>query len=211
MNIETRDFAPHVVRTGWNEQQGARTVRVALVVDFGLHHIKGNRQPHFSITATGYENGKDSFGGCCHEIIAERFPELNDMISLHLSGMDGTPMHAEGNGFYWLAGMVGGMGQQYHGGNSEPAKSATDCARIFSNHARVTEAEAWQLAGRINKLHKDVGRKEARAEFKAWTDAQRPRWKAEADAAIRKYGLGIYGHMHKTPAEVAAMLELAAA
>lgn len=55
MNIETRDYAPHVVRTGWNEGRS----RIAMVVHFGLHHIKGNRLPHFSVTATGYENGRD--------------------------------------------------------------------------------------------------------------------------------------------------------
>lgn len=67
MKIETRDFAPHVVRTGWTEANGTR---VALVVQFGLHYIRGNSMPYFSITADVYEDGRLAGGGCCHELIA---------------------------------------------------------------------------------------------------------------------------------------------
>lgn len=214
MKIETRDFAPHVVRLSWEEPRepdciGPRVNAFSLVIKFGLHWIKGNRAPYFSITADGWENGRESFGGACHDIIAERAPGLADVIALHLSDMDGAPMHAEGNGLYWLGGIVGGFvgGSKYHGGSGSSAKTATQCAAIFADHARVTEAEAYSIAGNLNRLYKSEGGKAAaESEFKRWTDGQRKRWKAEADALIRKYGLGIYGDIHKTPAEVLANL-----
>lgn len=201
MKIETRNFAPHTVRMGWTEGKN----RIALIVHFGLHNIQGNRSPHFSITADGYENGKESFGGCCHDIIAEKLPDLADMIALHLSDMDGAPMHADGNGWYWLAGIVDGLGERYHGGSGDYGKGPKECARIFANHARISEPEAIRLAGRINKQFKRDPAK-ARKEFSAWIDQQRPRWKKEANAVIAKYGLGIYGHDYKTPEEVAAII-----
>lgn len=210
LKIETRDFAPHVVRTGWTVERepdciGPRPLRVSLVVKFGLHHIRGNSAPHFSITADGYENGRESFGGCCHDIIAERFPELRDVIALHLSDMDGAPMHASSNGFYWLAGIVD-MGQKYHGGSGDYGKSPMECARILAEHARISEADAIKLAGQINKTRKASGIESARHEFNEWTDAQRPRWKKEAAAVIQKYQLGIYGDVRKTPAETLALI-----
>lgn len=198
MNIETRDFAPHVVRTSWTEADGSR---VALVVHFGLHYIKGNRMPHFSITGEVREGVRLAAVGCCHDIIAERLPELRDVIALHLSDMDGAPMHAESNGWYWLAGAVD-VGEKYHGSNGSNAKGADECMRIFADHVRMPKAEAIRIVGRFANLVKAEGKDAARKAFGAWIDAQRPRWKAEADALIRKYGFGIYGDMHKTPAEV---------
>lgn len=205
LKIETRDFAPHVVRAGWEEKQGSRAVRVALVVHFGLHHLRGNSSPHFSITADGRENGRESFGGCCHDIIAKRFPELRDMIALHLSDMDGAPMHAASNGLYWLGGIVD-LGLKYHGGSGDYGKSAMECARIFANLARVSEQDAIRLAGVANTTCKKLGIDAARKEFEEWTDTQRPRWKSEANAAIRKYQLGVYGDNHKTPADTLALI-----
>lgn len=206
MKIETRDFAPHVVRTGWTEEDGTR---VALVVQFGLHYIRGNRMPYFSITADVYENGRWTAGGCCHELIAERLPELRDVIALHLCSMDGSPMYAESNGWYWLAGVVD-VGERFHGGNGSDAKSADECLRIFADHVRIPKAEAAHIIGRFAKQVKDEGRDAARKAFGAWIDTQRPRWKEEANALIRKYGFGIYGDMSKTPEEVLERIAAAA-
>lgn len=197
MKIETRDYAPHVVRTGWTEGKN----RVAMVVHFGLHHIKGNSAPYFSITADGYENGRESFGGCCHDIIAEHLPDLKDVIALHLSDIDGAPMHAEANAWYWLAGVVD-VGEKYHGGSGDYGKNANECLRIFCEHVRIGEREAVRIIGRFNKQARAEGREAARRDFGGWIDGQRPRWKREADELIRKYGLGVYGHDRKTPAEL---------
>lgn len=229
MMIETREGRPHVVRTSWSEKQGARTVLVSLRVDFGLHYIRGNRAPYFSITADGREDGRESFGGCCHEIIAARFPALRDVIALHLADINGAPMHAEGNGFYWLAGIVGGLGERYHGAN-DGRHNADACARIFADHARVSVADARTLANRcasaFNRARdaaslaaardRCTAEEATRAGIKAGTfaakrvarefcDAQRERWHAEALRVIERYSLGVHGDMQKTNAETLAM------
>lgn len=200
-SLETRDFAPHTVRTGWNEGNN----RFSMVVLFGLQHLQGNQQPYFGVTVDGIENGRWSFGGCCHDLVIEHFPELADIVALHLSDMDGSPMHAVSNGYYWAAGVVD-MGEQYHGGSGEFGKSAKECARILAEHLRITEPEAIKLAGATYKIFKRNGKDAAKRSFEEYVNAQRPRWKAEAIAVIRKYNLGIYGDIHKTPAEVAATL-----
>lgn len=41
-------------------------------------------------------------GGCCHEAIAKRFPELRKFIPLHLCNYLGMPMYPEANGQYFM-------------------------------------------------------------------------------------------------------------
>lgn len=191
---EVRDYAMTTCRTGWTEG----SMRVAMVVKFGLHHIRGNEKPHFSVTVDGYENGRESFGGCCHDMVLQHFPTLADIVALHLSDIDGAPMHAEANGIYWLGGIVNIPGIS----SSYMDKSASECIRIFAEHARVTEKDAVRLAGQIAITRKDSGKDAARAVFAEWINLQRPRWKAEADAVIRRYELGVVGHNAKTHAEL---------
>lgn len=180
-------------------------------VTYGLEHIQGNSQPHFSATCDEFMGGRHDTGGCQHERVLRLWPELADVVALHLSDLDGAPMHAEANGFYWLTGIVGGMGDKYHPGNGTPAHSATDCIRILSEHARIPQAHVVTLAGRINTVYKAEGITAARALFKKWTDAQRPRWKAEALACIRKHELGVHGFKACTHDELIAQIEGATA
>lgn len=200
MNIEKRDYAPHVVRCGW--QQGNN--KIAMAIKFGLHHIKGNKAPYFSVTVDGYTNGREDFGGCCHELVMIHAPDLADMVELHLSDIDGTPMHAVGNGWYWIAGMLGGAGEAYHGGSGGNAKTATECGDALADHLRITQREAWELAAMANSIGRADGWKAAKESFTAAVEAMKPRWKREAEAAIRKYGLGVYGDIHKAPSELLA-------
>jgi hypothetical protein len=206
IQCETRDFAPTTCRTDWTETHGTFTAKIAMVVKFGLHHTKGNRQPYFSVTVDGYENGKESFGGCCHELVLQHFPALADLVALHLSDIDGSPMHADGNGFYWLAGVVD-MGQQYTGASGDFGKPASECLRIAAEHFRITEKEALALAAKCAKAYKKDGTTAAKLVCAAFTDAQRPRWKREALAAIDRWQLGIYGDMHKTHSETVAQIK----
>jgi hypothetical protein len=39
--------------------------------------------------------------GMLHDDILRAFPSLADIVALHLSNLDGVPMHAEANGWYW--------------------------------------------------------------------------------------------------------------
>lgn len=64
----------------------------------------GNGHNSFAITADIYDptkrgNDREIAGGCCHEEIAEAFPELAPFIKWHLVSSDG-PMHYPGNVTY---------------------------------------------------------------------------------------------------------------
>jgi hypothetical protein len=49
-----------------------------------LHQLKGNAS-YFSITADEYENQRFVAGGCMHEAILARWPDLAPLVALHLS------------------------------------------------------------------------------------------------------------------------------
>jgi hypothetical protein len=92
-----------------------------------LSWLKGNTKPYFSLTASGKDRGSE-FGGCCHEEILTRWPDLKPLVDLHLSDIDGIPMHALENGYYHL--------------------SRRTSLAIAARHFRITEAEANELIGK---------------------------------------------------------------
>lgn len=159
--------------------------QITMHINGGLSYIKGNSAPYFSITADGYENGRESFGGCCHETILQHRPDYADLVALHLSDIDGAPMYALENGFYHL----GGTHWQ-----SANYKVAADHFRITEDEARKLVADLFgdsysQTGGFLSK----GAASEAKARLALWVKSQRPRWKAEADAAIAKYSLVVTG------------------
>jgi hypothetical protein len=141
-----------------------------IVVNGGLHYIRGNSAPYFSLTYSQdrQERGawRDDSGGAGHDIILKFYPELADLAALHLSDINGAPVHDAGNGWYWLAGALDGAGERFHGGNSEqhfplpedkrdPAKpwitteyrhpAPSECLDIFARYVRITRAEAERI------------------------------------------------------------------
>ncbi|MDT8900613.1 hypothetical protein [Anaeroselena agilis] len=134
----------------------------------------GDQTPYFSITGEVYPTKADGTRdrrrsmiacGCIHETILKAWPDLADLVALHLSDIDGQPMHAIENGWYW------------NGGTKWQAYKRETLAA----HLRVSEEEA-------DRVHETCTTKE---QFAAYVEAQRPRWKAEAEAAIAKYDLKI--------------------
>ena len=132
-----------------------RGKRLTFTVEGGLHYIKGNSAPYFSLTANGCDNGS-KFGGCCHDVILRHFQQLADLAALHLSDIDGVPNHADANGWYYLAGYFGGAGQAYHVGNSNQhfgteyrRPTQDECLAIWAKHARIPVAEAKEAAEKI--------------------------------------------------------------
>lgn len=147
------------------------------IVSGGLHYIKGNSQPHFSLTCTEHRQGfpnQEESGGCGTDRILHLFPEFADMAALHLSDLDGVPMHAESIGWYNLAGALGGFGEKHHGGNSkqnfplpaariDPAKpwqtteyrlpTCEECLQSFARHCRITLEDAKQIRGEVDPLN----------------------------------------------------------
>jgi hypothetical protein len=214
----------------------AQIPEIRFTVYGGLDYIRGNKQPHFSLTY--WRGGEHGEGGCDHSEIIRRFPQFSNIAALHLSDMDGVPIHAESNGWYWMAGALPEhAGERYHGGNQEqhfpkpegaPRRGTWDntdyrkptpdeCLAIMADHFRITHKAAsglrdavieWAKGGMELRrqtekagaaaagVYKFLGTYDwahARREFAKWVEAQRPRWKAEADACIAKHGLVVTG------------------
>lgn len=212
----------------------------------GMHHIKSNHAPYFTLTMELHRPGASDVEscGCDHDTILKYYPQYADLASLHLSDIDGVPMHAESNGWYDLAGALPDQaGEKYTAANSQrhfpkavidPAKPWADtdyrpptpeeCLQIFADHVRVDLDTAKALATDIigtwyatraacepatadeagiyggNPSETDFplcwSKRSwiaARQVFSQWIEAQKPRWKAEADACIAKHNLRVFG------------------
>lgn len=196
--------------TRWTEGRNRYLIRVY----GGLSYIKGNSRPYFSVTGTIWENGRDSVGGCIHDEIEKHFPgKYSDLIRLHLSDDMGQPMHSAANGLYWLAGLDesgNGFGERYHGGNREFANGLywlagrEECLRIVLNHFRCAESEIQPVLEALAGLWLDDMRGKRLALVEAFCETLRPRWLAEARAAIANHSLISYGdEWHGTPGGLA--------
>ena len=140
-----------------------------------LHRI-GNQKPYFSLTGRVVKDGREVTSGAIHEEILEAFPEIEDIAKLHLSDIEGKPMHSFENGKYW-AGFT-----RWEEANS---KHLASLWRISENRARglthdALMAQLWQ-DGDSDTLPETL--------FKDFHDRQLPRWKQEADNVIKKYNL----------------------
>ena len=137
-------------------------------VHYGLRALE-HHAPYFTAVAnvwdTRYRAGDPDSCGQNHEIISAAFPHLRDIIALHMSNIDGVPMHAIENGWYF-----------------------------FTNAAYVPPEQQWRSGIERAEAYlrapagyfDDVRNKD---EFVARIDELRPVWKAEADAAIKRHGL----------------------
>lgn len=183
--------------------------RCAFTVTAEVH----GEPPYFAVTgdiynkATRTRTGDGTRAcGCLHDEAAKTWPKIKPIIALHLcDAKTGEPMHAEANGYYWLAGAVGGLGEQYHGD-----KSPDECLQILADHLRISLDEARAIADQVrneyeiaftthetpptgptlNRLppFRDEARKtatiRAKNTFHDFVNAQRDRWQAEADAGF---------------------------
>lgn len=165
--------------------------RLRFKVFGGLHYIRGNRAPYFSLTCSGWDHGSE-FGGCSHDVILKHFPQFADLAALHLSDINGAPSYGAENGFYHLGGSrVPGCIVDY------PAAKYAVAAR----HFRITEAEARRLVADLFGDHySETGgflsrgaQAAAKRRLADWYATQLPRYQAEAEACIKRHGLIVYG------------------
>jgi len=90
---------------------------------YGMHYIKGNRLPYFSLTAEidVLVNGRwrDHAGGQMPDEIEKHFPDLYHRLARwHLTDQDGCPMHYIANGKFW-ADLIGGR-RPWGEGDTDP-------------------------------------------------------------------------------------------
>lgn len=183
----------------------------------GLHYIKGNKLPYFSLTQHAPDPAPESSGAALDEII-EHWPHLKPLADLHLSDIDGVPMHAEANGWYWLAGAIkelswhtqhhGGNGQRQHwkpNGDFDGYRNSTpdECLATYAKHVRLSIDEvqvvrqlvldAFLSVSQYDRTYTKAGVNAAREVHKAWIEAQKPRWQREAMECINGLRLQVYG------------------
>lgn len=149
-------------------------------VEGGLNYLRGNTAPYFTLTYTEHRQGfpnQENSGGAGHEEVLRQFPQFADLAAMHLSDIDGVPMHAESYGWYQLAGALGGFGEKYHAGNSkgsyplpasrlDPAKpyithearlpTREECLQSFARHCRIEVEEARAVMAEVDPLRKRV-------------------------------------------------------
>lgn len=169
----------------------------------GLHKI-GDQAPYFSLTGdidrAHMGLWVEDSGGCIHEEILKHWPELKPLADLHLSDMDGVPMHAAANAWHWLR---GSFKVEMDVGRWAPEQPAEVCLQYFADHVRISLAEAqelrWAIRARAREFVSDYERvwegkhlPFMEQSLNAWIEAQKPRWKAEAEAAIKDFGLVIF-------------------
>lgn len=196
---------PILATTTYTER--GRTYRIQ--VKGGLHYIRGNSAPYFSITADidmSVSGGwREDSGGCCHDEIERRFPgRFTDLIAMHLSDINGAPMHFEGNGWYQLAGALGGAGEQYHAGNQQYRDNSPEaCLASFAKHCRIALDVAQTIAEDVRAefgpeseagpVHTKADYKRGRAKWAAIAATMQERHAREAKDCIARHGLVVYG------------------
>ena len=138
----------------------------------------------FSVTVAGWEKrGTHSgavrqrmdrdwdFGGADHESALRAAPQLAPLIRMHLANPNtGEPMHAEENGWYFYTGKAREHEDRTYGPDYAK-RSGTDRERA-ARALRVDDPA-------------DLPEGMDREEFHEFVEAQRPRWKQEADEATR--------------------------
>lgn len=150
-----------------------------LPIKITITHERG----YFSVTAT-----HDRACGCLHTEVIQARPDLASLVALHLSDSNtGAPMHAEANGWYLVAGALGGLGERFHGSNGNPAThTADECASILANHVRTDQLTIRAILGNIKSMADMFGNQAARNWWQEWIKAQAPRWATEAEAGRKQ-------------------------
>lgn len=158
-----------------------------LRVKGGLRDMAGNPAPYFTLTADidEWDRGKwhEAGGGAAHSLILAQFPEFADLAALHLSDIEGVPMHALANGYYWYEGGSAPFGRWWPAeleyGRPVTAGQQID---IIARHLRITPCESLDL----------FNRSLTRAQFADYIEGCRPRWAREAAACIAHHKLEVF-------------------
>ncbi|HET6329210.1 MAG TPA: hypothetical protein VFF76_00345 [Holophagaceae bacterium] len=141
-----------------------------------LVKLRGNAEPYFSLQGDLKQRGRIVECGMLHERILKAWPDLADLAALHSSDIHGVPTHAVENGWYW----TGGCSSYPIGTGNYPANAAS-----LASHLRIPLANAMAIIEDVEHRNMD------KPGFAALVDSYRPRWKAEAEAAIWRHKLEV--------------------
>ena len=186
----------------------------------GLHYIRGNKAPYFSLTMESWVGGREDCFGAAHDELVKHWPELKPLADLHLSDNNGVPSYAVENGLYYIQHLIPGAtgygltSTSFAKSSYGPDRTDDECTQIMADHFRISLNEARGLlvalidvAETQVSFYERVYGKGSKAVVKtalaAWVEAQKPRWKVEADACIKSLGLVIFGDAWQAPEVVA--------
>lgn len=82
------------------------------------------------------------------------------------------------------------FGEQFHGGSGYVGFTPDQCLGILASYVRISLDEAKELLKGAESLD---NAKAAKMWLTVWIEAQKPRWKEEADDCIAMFDLKVYG------------------
>ena len=139
-----------IAANNWNKKISGEPYGVSreviLKVSASLVKRPGNDYAYFTITGSvelidkRYRDPVITCGAI-HDTIAQHYPELMPLITVHLSAPDGVPMHAEENARYWS-----GLCTYPDGSPMGEYKRA-----MLARHLRITPEEADQARAAMIK------------------------------------------------------------
>jgi hypothetical protein len=150
-------------------QRGKKFLRIELsIYDYGFAIMADLYEPHGTWDGRAqYRNGRKADAiGTMHDEIRVFAPELQPFIDVHLADLDGVPMHAVSNGWYFYSG---------------------DARRWEESHndtwsgGGLTDRE--RAARALNIPVKDIPEGLDRSGFEALAESLRPYWVAQARVA----------------------------
>ena len=132
-----------------------------------LHSLSGQKA-YFSITAVISGNGPC---GCIHDEIAKHFPDLACWFPMHLSDVDGIPMHSYENALY----NAGFYADEFRDAEAKPL--------VLANHLRISVEQAEKLCYKPHDMSTNT-MPQQKDDMRAFVESQKGRWKVEADSFI---------------------------
>ena len=136
---------------------------------------------YFSITGTIWEKSKPKTDkniiscGCIHDNILEVRPNLKNLIELHLSSLDGIPMYAVENGYYFYQ-IINGTALHHKKEETDKVKYT----KVLSDHLRISLNETNLLIIELDTT--PVAKR--KFVFSNFVSNQLDRWEKEAKEAL---------------------------
>lgn len=139
----------------------------------------------FAVTCTGWEkrgtwsgraakrNGREcTYGGADHETILRAAPELAPLVVAHLADPDGTPMHAEANGWYF-----------YSGKAADYERGMVTAGQDYGYSRELETPDRDRAARALHIPAEDLPTGLDREGFSAFVASLADRWQEQANAA----------------------------
>lgn len=139
---------------------------------YGISDDFPGQKPYFTVRGsmwTSLRRRDPEVSGAIGEQLCVVFPQLYGIAALHLSDVDGVPLHAEANGWYFLR-------------QCEPQRLPQDWTEANLTREQMAEAYLRAPSGHFDGV-------EDRADFARRVEALRPDWKRQADRVIAELGL----------------------